>query len=41
MNNNQIMDNVTIKWILELCGQERYQKPSDVIKAYKIKCLGC
>ena len=31
----------TIKFLLELCNQEKYQKPSDIQKEYNIQVLGC
>jgi len=30
-----------IKWTLELCNQEGYNKPSEIDKAYEIEILGC
>jgi len=30
-----------LKWILEVCNQEGYKKPSEIQKAYEIELLWC
>jgi hypothetical protein len=36
MNNLQF-----IKWSLEVCNQEKYKAPKELIKNYNIEILGC
>ena len=41
MDNKQIVDKATIKWILRLCNEQGYKNPSEVISAYNQAYLGC
>jgi len=31
----------SIKWALELCNQEGFKSPAEIIRAYNIQVLGC
>ena len=36
----ETIDKMSLKWVLELCSQQGYKKPYDVISAYYKHVLG-